>query len=245
LETKIAQVIDFVRYWTGFSFEKVLGIGAEAILLGGYMCGQEVVVKYRLKKNYRDENLDRILRYERTVLEAKLLCKATIIGVNVPSLMLVYPEEGILISSFIRGERLKEYVEKASPNLLRDVFKNVGRQVGLLHNAGIIHGDLTTSNIILSEGKTPFLIDFGLGFFSNRDEDAGVDLHLFARAIESTHPSLLDEVLNSFIEGYRGERGEEKALCVIRKMKEIRMRGRYVRERKRAIPSSRASPLLA
>jgi TP53 regulating kinase-like protein len=234
VETKIAQLAGLIEDRLGFSIESVLGIGAEAVLLKGSLSGQEVVVKYRLKKNYRNEDLDRILRYERTVLEAKLLSKAALTGVSVPSVVLVYPEEGILVTSFIRGERLKEYMGTAQPENLKKIFQTIGREVGALHEANIVHGDLTTSNVILTPAGEPVIIDFGLGFFSNRDEDAGVDIHLFRRAIESTHPSLLDTAFNSFVKGYREARGKEKTTQILRKVKEIRMRGRYVRERKRS-----------
>ena len=100
--------------------------------------------------------------------------------------------------------------------------------VGRLHGAGIVHGDLTTSNMIVSGDGRIFLLDFGLGSYSWESEDMGVDLLLMKRALNSTHYRIADECFQTFAEGYRGELGREKASSNLRKIIEIERRGRYV-----------------
>lgn len=226
------ESIAYLKSLVGFEALRVIGVGAEAILVEGYLCRLHVVAKYRVPKVYRAEQLDNLLRKTRTVLEAKLLGRAAMAGVNVPHVVYVDAEEGLLVLTYVEGERMKELLQDYREDLRR-LAREVGYMVGLLHNEGIIHGDLTTSNIIVLRGR-PYIIDFGLGFLSRRIEDAGVDLHLFKRALESTHPSLVEEVFSSFAEGYRLARGSV-AEEVLRKVEEIRMRGRYVAQRRRKL----------
>jgi TP53 regulating kinase-like protein len=54
---------------------------------------------------------------------------------------------------------------------------------------GVIHGDLTTSNMIYKDGQI-YLIDFGLSYVKNSIEDRAVDLYVLERAFISTHPQL-------------------------------------------------------
>lgn len=210
---------------------RILGIGAEAVLVQGEWSGLHVVVKYRVPKDYRHPELDAQLRKQRTALEAKLLCRAVEADVRVPDVVYVDPKEGVLVLSYIRGVRLKELLGNLSERAAGYV-KEIGSMVGRLHEHGIVHGDLTTSNVLISEGGDLYIIDFGLGFFSRRVEDAGVDLHLFRRALESTHPGLVARLYTEFVSGYKAARGEEKADVVLKKAEEIRLRGRYVSERR-------------
>ncbi|ABL77862.1 Kae1-associated kinase Bud32 [Thermofilum pendens] len=226
------DAVERLERWLGFRAEGVLGFGAEAVIVKGELAGEKVVVKYRVPKSYRDPRLDSELRRERTVLESRILSRAAMAGVNVPVPVLVYPEEGILVMTYIGGERLKDSMRGIEPGTLRNVFVEIGRQLGTLHSLGIVYGDLTTSNVILSPTRTPWLVDFGLGFFSNRDEDAGVDLHLFKRALESTHPLQAEDLFQAFVDGYAQIRGRETAEKILAKMREIRLRGRYVKERR-------------
>lgn len=226
----IEQHLESLRKMLDLDVKRVLGIGAEAFLVEGELSGLHVVVKYRAFKDYRDPLLDVELRRQRTSLEAKLLCKAAEAGTRVPDVIYVDAEEGILVLSYVHGIRMKELLEVLRSGVAGYIHE-LGSMIGKLHEHGIIHGDLTTSNVVLSRGEV-YLIDFGLGFFSRRVEDAGVDLHLFKRALESTHPSLLTKLYAEFVNGYREVRGEEKAQEVLRKAEEIRLRGRYVSERR-------------
>jgi TP53 regulating kinase-like protein len=103
-----------------------------------------------------------------------------------------------------------------------------------MHRHGVIHGDLTTSNMILDlEGKI-FLVDFGLGEKSTEVEARGVDLHLMKRALQSTHYQFAEECFRKVMAGYSAVLGGEDAEKVSEKIREIERRGRYVDERKQA-----------
>jgi len=110
--------------------------------------------------------------------------------------------------------------------LVTEVMRLVGRGVGGLHASGVVHGDLTTSNLILrgEEGNMEVvLIDFGLGSVSNSDEDMAVDLYVLERAFASTHPKsegLYAEVLDSYVKAFPGSK------LVMKKLETVRMRGR-------------------
>jgi len=121
--------------------------------------------------------------------------------------------------------------------LLRDVdpidiglMKKVGFEVAKLHLSGVVHGDLTTSNVIVSSGTDPFIIDFGLGAFSADLEDRGVDLLLLKKSLEANLPDQSHDLFSSFYEGYKEILGADAAQILARSQ-EIERRGRYFAER--------------
>lgn len=209
--------------------ERVLGVGAEALVILCEWRGFEAVAKLRLAKPYRAGALDVLLRSRRTALEARLMLEARKLGVAAPAPLFVDTEEGLLIMDYIPGPRLRDVLTQLENK--EEVFERVGFYAGSIHARGMVHGDLTTSNIIVSEGKV-FIIDFGLGGFSNELEEQGVDVHLMLRSLESTHPSLTAQLYEAFMRGYTRARGEEAGGLVKSKVAEIRKRGRYVAERR-------------
>ena len=96
---------------------------------------------------------------------------------------------------------------------------------------GIIHGDLTTSNMLISptETSTPILkfIDFGLSKLSVKSsEQHAVDLYVLERAIRSTL-SDSDALFNSILKGYKSAfKKESDAEVNLKRFAEVRMRGR-------------------
>jgi TP53 regulating kinase-like protein len=202
------------------SFKEVFGVE---------LLDEDVVVKHRIPKRYRIREIDERLRKERTVREARILHRAKEAGVFCPHLYEVDLRDMKIVMEFVEGERLKEYLEQVPMEERLKLCREVGRQIGLLHEAGIVHGDLTTSNMILRDGKV-YLIDFGLADFDGTLEAQGVDLHLLRRAMESTHYTWFDRGFAAVIEGYREVRKEEKAAQIMDKIREIEERGRY-RER--------------
>lgn len=208
---------------------ETLGIGAEAVVVRCEWRSFDAVAKVRLPKPYRDPRLDERLRRERTALEAKLLAEAKRLGVPTPTLLYVSPELCVLIMDFIPGPRLRDVLHSMEDR--ESVFTKLGYYAGLLHARGIVHGDLTTANVVVSD-RGIFLIDFGLGAFSNDLEEQGVDVHLMLRSLESTAPSLALDFYRAFLSGYREARGGEAATAVENKVAEIRRRGRYVAERR-------------
>jgi Kae1-associated kinase Bud32 len=203
---------------------EVLKQGAEAILYLDEFDGQKVLVKERIKKDYRIEEIDNKLRKERTREEVKLMTEARKIGVLTPKIFHVDYEKFKIIMEFIDGKRLKEFFFEAKKEEIEKISFEIGKLIGKLHSSGIIHGDLTTSNMILKENQIYF-IDFGLGFFSKRIEDQGVDLNLFFEALKATHFKILNTCWENIVKGYKQE--YKYAEQVLKKVEEIEARARY------------------
>jgi len=197
--------------------EKIIARGAEAILL---QQGKKLI-KRRIKKSYRIQEIDEKLRKLRTRSEAKLMMRATSL-VNVPKIFAVDEEKKEIVMSFVSGKKLSEWLDSFPLEKAKKLCSEIGERVAALHAQNIIHGDLTTSNMIFS-GKKIYFIDFGLGFFSRRIEDKAVDIHLFRQALESKHFLHSQSFFGSFLAGYK-KYGEEK---VIKKLEKVEVRGRY------------------
>ena len=196
--------------------------GAEAILYKE----KENLVKERIKKGYRISQIDDDLRKVRTKKEAKLISEARRTGVNSPSIISVDEKNFKITMQFIDGIRLKEFFNETNNEERAKVAEQVGKAVGKLHSNGIVHGDLTTSNMILKDDKI-FFIDFGLGEFSKRIETLGTDLSVLKEAFQSTHFEYLNLLWESFIKGYKQTNSNfNKVLDVL---DNIEKRGRYVK----------------
>jgi|ECHhosMinimDraft_1075155.scaffolds.fasta_scaffold00045_20 TP53 regulating kinase-like protein len=210
---------------------KLIHIGAEAKIYFGKFIGVEAIYKIRERKSYRAIKIDENIRKNRTLNESKNMMRALKVGINVPAIYFVDPIEGIIIMEFINGKPIKDLIDKREEELAT-IGKKLGEILGKFHKNNIIHGDFTTSNIIVNE-KGYFVIDFGLSKISNSMEDIGTDVHLFFRCIESTHSSFSNEIKNGFNEGYSMILGKEFLYKVSDKVQEIRSRGRYVWERRK------------
>ncbi len=191
----------------------VFASGAEAVLSVEERDGQRLVIKERQAKRYRHPALDGELRRSRTRREAKLLAKAPVAAPR----LLGTDRESRIEMEFIEGEQLKGLLDEEPARAGK-----VGEGLAALHDAGIIHGDLTTSNLLLRNGELLF-IDFGLGFSSREDEDKAVDIHLFRQALESTHHRVADQAYAAFLEGYRSS---ERAASVLERLAAVERRGR-------------------
>ena len=188
-----------------------IGRGAEAVINLENGC----VRKHRLPKSYRLEQLDEVLRQERTLREAKIISDARKYGVPTPIIYDIQRFE--LDMQHIDGQRLKDIINA-------ELSERVGETVGRLHKAGIIHGDLTTSNMILYENRV-YLIDFGLAFYENSIEAQGVDVHVYFQTLQSTHDNS-DGLIEAFKRGYA--KTYEEADAVFNRVNEIKARGRYL-----------------
>jgi TP53 regulating kinase-like protein len=207
--------------------------GAEASLYLTEWHGRKVVMKKRLPKKYRHPKLDEQIRTYRTDHEPQLMHEAKEAGVPTPTIFLVDTKKATIIMQFIEGKQVKQLLGEVSKSQRQNICLKIGELVGRLHENGIIHGDLTTSNMILDlEGKILF-VDFGLGEKNRELEARGVDLQLMKRALRSTHFRFAEECFDSVMEGYSKVLGAETAKNVLDKIKEIEKRGRYVAERKR------------
>lgn len=197
---------------------KIISIGAEAIL---EQQGDKLVKK-RVKKGYRYPELDEKLRKLRTRKEAKLLEKAAKI-ISVPAVTKVDDKAKEIFLDFIDGRKLSEALDSFNLAKAKKFCLQIGNSAAKLHDAGIIHGDLTTSNMILSQGKI-FFIDFGLGFESSKTEDKAVDLHLLRQAFESKHYEKWQDYFSSAIEGYKISKNAD---AVLKQLEKVESRGRY------------------
>jgi len=205
--------------------------GAEASLYLTDWHRRKVIMKKRLPKKYRPPILDEQIRAYRTIHEPQLMHEAKKAGVPTPTIFMIDVKNGMIIMEFIEGKQVKQLLSDAVENVRRDLCIKIGELVGRLHNNGIIHGDLTTSNMILtSEGKI-FFVDFGLGEKSRELEARGVDLHLMKRALQSTHFRFTEECFAAVIKGYSRVLDAEAVKKILAKIEEIEKRGRYVSER--------------
>lgn len=206
--------------------------GAEASLYLAKWHGRKVVMKKRLPKKYRLSRLDEQIRTYRTAHEPRLMHEAKKAGVPTPIIFLVDMKKATIIMEFVDGKQVKQLLDEVSESQRRQLCLKIGELIGRLHKHGIIHGDLTTSNMILDTDGKIFFVDFGLGEKTSELEARGVDLHLMRRALESTHFRFAEECFNAVIEGYSKVLGDNVTKKVLDKIGEIERRGRYIAERK-------------
>lgn len=205
--------------------------GAEASLYLEEWHKRKVIMKKRLPKKYRLPQLDLDIRSQRTINEPNIIHKAKIAGVSTPTILMVDVADANIIMEFVEGKQVKEILDKVSNEKRRRISGLIGIMIGRLHKHGIIHGDLTTSNIILTPYDKVVFVDFGLSERSNELEAKGVDLHLMKRALQSTHYKHANKCFSVVMKGYAEVVGEEEAKRVIEKIHEIEKRGRYISER--------------
>jgi TP53 regulating kinase-like protein len=134
---------------------------------------------------------------------------------------------------YIDGKQIKQVLDSLSSEDRRNLCYHIGGLIGRLHNHGIIHGDLTTSNMILTPDGRVVFVDFGLSELSVELEARGVDLHLMKRAFQSTHFRYAEESFEAVMEGYAEVMGEEVTESVLEKIQEIEGRGRYISREER------------
>ncbi|HID18748.1 TPA: Kae1-associated serine/threonine protein kinase [Candidatus Bathyarchaeota archaeon] len=208
---------------------RLLRKGAEANLYLARFLGLKSIVKLRVKKAYRIPKLDKRIREYRTIHEAALLHEARKAGVPTPLVYFLDRKNCKLILQHVEGVRLKEILDGARrTGKVKGLALKLGELIGKLHSHRIIHGDLTTSNVILTPKGGMVLIDFGLGFYSESLEDRGMDLHLLRQTLESHHTKLAKPFFQTVLEGYGKILGEGKLREVEEKLREIRARGRYI-----------------
>jgi TP53 regulating kinase and related kinases len=208
--------------------------GAEASLFLADWHGRRVVIKTRLPKKYRPAKLDATIRTYRTVHEPQLMNEAKKAGVPTPIIFQVDVKNAVIVMEFVEGKQIKQLLNGSSQSERANICVKVGELIGKLHRRGVIHGDLTTSNMILNaEGKI-FLVDFGLSEKNTELEAKGVDLHLMKRGLQSTHFQFAEECFRAVTKGYTSIVGEDEAKDVLAKVRGIERRGRYVAERKEA-----------
>ena len=192
---------------------KIIQQGAEGII----SLKDNKIEKLRTKKSYRHPELDEKLRKSRTKKEAKILSKLYSI-IAVPKIIDSDDKETIIMQ-YIDGKKLSENLECLD---YKKICKQIGIIIGETHDQDIIHGDLTTSNMILKDNKVYF-IDFGLSFHSKKIEDKAVDLHLLKQALNAKHFSIADKCIKIILDNYKPKRFME----ILEQLKKVESRGRY------------------
>jgi len=207
--------------------------GAEAFLYLAEWHGLKVVVKVRVPKKYRPPELDVQIRTYRTVHEPQLMHEAKAAGVPTPLIYMVNVPEASIRMQYIEGQQIKQLLSQSSEETRFELCVTIGELIGKLHRHSLIHGDLTTSNMILNPQGKIYFVDFGLGEKNDEVEAQGVDLHLMKRALQSTHYQFWENCFKAVQSGYSKVLGAESAEKVYEKIHEIETRGRYVEERKK------------
>jgi len=204
--------------------DKILYQGAEAKICKSKYMKFEVIKKRRINKSYRIKEIDNRLIFYRTKEESKLMTEARKYGVSVPIIFDIDTVKGIITMEYLKGKRIKDILNDLTEKERVRICRMIGESIAKLHNNDIIHGDITTSNMIYQDDRIHF-IDFGLGEKNSEIEAKGVDLHVLMEAIESTH-SRYSNCFNYVLEGYKSNLKDDADL-VIKKIAEIVKRGRY------------------
>jgi TP53 regulating kinase-like protein len=202
--------------------------GAEADIIRGRWQGLDSVFKVRRPLSYRLKVMDDAIRRQRTIHEADMIHCAKGAGVPSPFLFDVDVPGATLVMEFVDGERLKDIVDSAPKKAIRATFEEFGRAVAKLHSAGIMHGDLTTANVVRRGGELVF-IDFGLSLRTSRLEDHAVDLRLIKETLVGAHSSIAGVALDAFFQGYTRGVGSSRSRSALRQLQSIERRGRYAR----------------
>ncbi len=196
--------------------------GAEAEIHLARWMGRKVIQKRRVVKNYRLKEMDEEIRRRRTKKEASLIVEARKAGVSTPIVYDIDLNKAEITMQYLEHPRMKDVLDEMEEGKKKEICGEVGENIAKMHKKGIIHGDITTSNLIL--GDKIYFIDFGLGETDSSIEARGVDLHVLMEALDaSLHPECFEWVF----EGYEREMGKE-AEMVKEKVEEIIKRGRYL-----------------
>ena len=199
--------------------------GAEAKIYSTMFFGKPAIVKERFVKSYRVPALDHKLTRSRMNQEIRSMARCRKHGIRAPAVYHMDLHKRVIYMENITGVILKDYIMQSdSDGDLDGLMHLIGTVIAKLHDADVIHGDLTTSNMLYTaENNALTLIDFGLSFISGLAEDKGVDLYVLERAFLSTHPNSeghFHMLLSSYSESSKNSE------AVIKKLDEVRLRGR-------------------
>lgn len=199
-----------------------IGMGAEAIVTEGVYLGLGAIVKTRPVKGYRHPDLDAHLRTVRTRNEVRTMKCARDAGVRTPVIYDVDPQKGIITMERIHGRKVRDIMEDDMvPDTVCDM---IGKAIADMHNHRICHGDLTTSNMMLTDDGELCILDFSMGAIRCGLEEMGVDIHLLERAFASAHsehPERYERILASYKRNY------EQSNKVLERVETIKRRARY------------------
>ncbi len=160
-------------------------------------------VKTRPRKDYRIREIDGLIVRQRTRGEAKKLGFACEIGLNVPRVSGCDEVKGVLEMDFIEGGTAKDFFDSGKSIAEKErLAGKIGRAVSIMHDNNLVHGDLSTKNMIVNQ-KGLFLIDFGLSEYSKKPEDKAIDVLLFLNIVKASYPGQGGAIVKSFLDAYR------------------------------------------
>ncbi|XP_013886198.1 EKC/KEOPS complex subunit TP53RK [Austrofundulus limnaeus] len=209
--------------------------GAEARLYRTQFLGKPTIVKERFPKRYRHPDLDEKLTHRRTVQEVRSILRCRRAGISTPVVYFVdYSCHCVFLEEVLDSVTVRDHITTSQQSgsckeeELQRLAQHIGQILAKMHDEDVIHGDLTTSNMLLRRGPEDtqpdlVLIDFGLSYISALPEDKGVDLFVLEKAFLSTHPNtelLFDKLLKSY------STSSKRSAAVITKLDEVRLRGR-------------------
>lgn len=201
---------------------KLIKKGAEGDIFLTTWNRHKAILKARKKKGYRNAALDHRIRRRRTIRESEIISQVKSFGICTPLIYFVDTKNCTIIMQRVEGKLLQDL----SDSKLIKTTKEIGHIVGTMHNNGIMHGDLTTSNFITSNGRI-FVIDFGLANRTAKPEDHAVDLRLFKEILNSAHASIAKNAWSNFLDGYKITVGKTRFSKVTNLVSIIEGRGRY------------------
>ena len=201
---------------------KLIKKGAEGDLFQTRWNGKQAILKLRKAKDYRNSDLDTRIRKQRTIRESEIIQQVKSFGIAAPTIFFVNVNDSSILMQYIHGKLANEI----SGTKFIELSREFGRIVGTLHKNGIMHGDLTTSNFIVSDKKI-FIIDFGLAMRTSKPEDHAVDLRLLKEILNSAHVNEMEKAWKNFLSGYKMVMGLTKFNKIINLVSVIESRGRY------------------
>ena len=201
---------------------KLVKKGAEADIYVTIWNGLDSILKIRKKKDYRVHSLDMRIRTLRTIREAKMISEAKSFGITTPIVYFVDEKKCEIYLQLIKGKLVRDL----PLNKIIKICTEIGKIVGTLHKNGIMHGDLTTSNFILSD-QGLVILDFGLSQKTDKIDDYAIDLRLFKEVLNSAHAQIVEDAWVFFVLGYRKILGNMLTEKVLSHVSVIEKRGRY------------------
>ncbi len=201
---------------------KLIKKGAEGDIFLTLWNKKKAILKARKKKDYRNESLDNRIRKQRTIRECQIISEVKSFGISTPLIYNMDTKNCTILMQYIVGTLVNELSES---KLIKSCIE-IGKIVGTMHKNGIMHGDLTTSNFIVSKEKI-FVLDFGLANKTNKPEDHAVDLRLLKEILNSAHAKIMNKAWSNFLKGYKSSVGTSRFSKITNLVKIIEGRGRY------------------
>lgn len=206
----------------------ILAKGAESDILEKSYLGEDAILKKRVPKSYRVKEIDTKIRKMRTKSESKLISDIKSCGVKSPVLFDVNLEDESILMEKIHGNLVKDIMDSLSSEDRFNLAKKIGYNIGLMHNKDIIHGDITSSNMMVDDKGNFVFFDFGLGGYSDLVEDKATDLLVLKKSFQSIDYEIANETFNWILDGYIDSYEDDlNKNMILNKIKEIESRGRY------------------